>query len=1033
MERSDGEQGVTMTETKYQLLATTAVALSFAIAAPAAAQSAGPEDPQAAAETEALDVHAEERLSPMTAGGSGGTIRPFGGGINPNAGAIRGFAGPIVGTAGAIRGFSDPTASAGAIRGFAGAIRGFAGAIRGFTTTVNTTTGMDAAFWGSLKPQAGTLSVSGGAIRGFMGELDVMGGAIRGFSDAMRTSTGTLLTYQSGKTTYDGMHGAIMNMVAKSEAQFGPAVQARTGKTFSTGFTSVLFNKYGIKANDPTSLVGMDEFGIEMFLLDWQDNLLNYSGQDQVDHWMKSIGWSPALTQSLGNGADTKIGILDYGTTTFDGINTVVTWGGYANAGKNYQVHGSAVSSLITGKHDGRGVMGIAPDAQVIGYNPFDYTGTAGWTDITNGVKYMLSNGASVINASLGVPGKVLSSGWNDVFLDKAISDQAKKHVFVLAAGNEGVTHHKDDKVRWDFDRNPNIILVGSVDHTGTISQFSNRPGEAQFDKVAGNDPLGTDKLRDRFIVAPGEFLLVNDGQGGVTRMSGTSFAAPLVSGTIALVHDRWPWLADNPVDTTSLILYSARDVGEAGVDGVYGRGMLDVQKALEPGNFFSLKWKQSVNGVVKDTTATNVLNTTLTTRNTWEANSVYFTVFEGTGTLKDSYRDFHIPMSTKLIGQNVGTTQEQFSGYLQSRFWTWFNANKKVGFAGEGCDGCDDNGFTARYMASPVAKVAGLNATAFAVPRTYKPGLRQSDVPFDTGLALRSADGRFGFRFGSGEGAAFTGQKGFGLLSDYDVLTGGANPYLGLASGAGYAAVDMKIGDKVTVSTGVSRQNAVMDFDQMNAQERQILGSIDPYAATANTMVVTYQANDKFSANIGYTLLNEDSALLGVRSLNPMDMRDGTTTDATTIGADYKVARGLTMSVTGTVGRTRTGDSSQGIAVGEGGLISSAWQVAVAKNGVLDGNDRARLTLAQPLHVERGQIGFTGVEVIDRQTGELGDVTQFANYSGGNRRFVAEAMYGRTMIDGAAEFSFFGRADLGANDRTEAAVTLGGSFRLGF
>ena len=79
------------------------------------------------------------------------------------------------------------------------------------------------------------------------------------------------------------------------------------------------------------------------------------------------------------------------------------------------------------------------------------------------------------------------------------------------------------------------------------------------------------------------------------------------------------------------------------------------------------------------------------------------------------------------------------------------------------------------------------------------------------------------------------------------------------------------------------------------------------------------------------------------------------------------------------------------------------------------------------------GRIGFTGVEVIDRQTGELGDVTQYSEFNGGKRRFVAEAMYGRSMLDGAGEFNFFGRADMGADQRTQATFTLGGGFRLGF
>ena len=66
------------------------------------------------------------------------------------------------------------------------------------------------------------------------------------------------------------------------------------------------------------------------------------------------------------------------------------------------------------------------------------------------------------------------------------------------------------------------------------------------------------ERLMDRFIVAPGELILLPDGQGGFVRRSGTSFAAPLVSGAIALLHDRWPWLANYPDESVDIILLSA-------------------------------------------------------------------------------------------------------------------------------------------------------------------------------------------------------------------------------------------------------------------------------------------------------------------------------------------------------------------------------------------------------------------------------------------------------------------------------------------
>ena len=55
--------------------------------------------------------------------------------------------------------------------------------------------------------------------------------------------------------------------------------------------------------------------------------------------------------------------------------------------------------------HDRNGVMGIAPNATVVAYNPFDSTGTASWSAIRTGVLSLAERNASIINMSLGVSG----------------------------------------------------------------------------------------------------------------------------------------------------------------------------------------------------------------------------------------------------------------------------------------------------------------------------------------------------------------------------------------------------------------------------------------------------------------------------------------------------------------------------------------------------------------------------------------------------------------------------------------------------
>ena len=1011
------------------------MATTLLMAAPVQAQTAAPEPETAVpAETAQIEVASaqtllsQERL--IALGGGGGVIRPFGGGILPYAGTIRTFAGPISGSAGTIRSFSgDATASAGTIRTFAGTIRSFAGTIRSFQSGVVPVTGPDSTFWGKMYPASGSLTANAGTIRSFAGDFEGMAGTIRSFAGTIRSFDGTLLTWDNGSSQYGDLNTQIAAMVAGSKATWGAAVTAQTGKTFEAAFADRMLGKYGIDLSNAQSLVGMDEVGVELFLMDWYDNLALYSGADSVDHWMKAVNWNPRITQDLGSGKDSKIGLLDF-TVTGEGVSNIVKASGVSGV---TGIHGSAVLSLMAAAHDGRGVMGIAPGASVVSYNPFDASYTAGWADITAGVANLVKNGATIINMSLGVPGWTLNQGWNSVFIDDTLGKEAKKRVFVLAAGNDGITQTQN--VTWAFDKNPAIIVVGSVDPNGVISEFSNRPGTVCLTQDGQLGPGGActtdpkhDKLMNRFIVAPGEWMLVSDGAGGVTRMSGTSFAAPLVSGTVALIHDRWPWLRDRPKDTADLILSSARDVGAPGTDPVYGRGMLDVAAALSPASLGALKYKISINGAgLQDVQASTLTADQRAAQITfWEANKAYITGFDDT---ISSYRDFSIALSSRLSGQTVGTSAEQFNSYLTARFLDWFRNGGNMTKDGKGLRAA----FGASRYAAALPVGGGMVAQMTAAPKAYRPGFRQDGVPYETGVALASANGGYGFRFGTGRGGAALGSTGFAMQSDYDVASGGANPYLGFASGSGYAALDVAVAHNLRVSTGIARQDATRDLRFMTAEQRAGAGRLQPYQATATTVTVAYQPASWANVSVAYTGLDEASGLLGTQSLVRSDLANGTHSDAGTAALNVEVTPTLAVSGTATWGRTREGDvARQGIAVSQGGAWSSAYQAAVTKVGLF-GGDRVRLTVAQPLHVEAGSIDVANVQVIDRLTGELGNVVQTFKLAGGERRYLGELLYGRSLMGGRADLNLFGRANLQGQRRSgEAALTVGGSFRLG-
>ncbi|MFM8375577.1 MAG: S8 family peptidase, partial [Phenylobacterium sp.] len=437
-----------------------------------------------------------------------GDIQPFWGDIQPLWGDIQPFWGDIQPFWGDIQPFQNPGSSTS-------------------TLSTSSTTGA-VSFWGSLPGYRDAKGVANGEKVG-----EYWKGAGAKWEEVM---TVWARAQKSGSRSDLNEVNSKVGEVIKTAGEFwSTTYTAQTGKTFTSGFVTPLLAKYGIKTSDPTTYAKLTTSQQAMLFMEFYDGLMSYSKADHVDHWMGTVHWNPQLTQTMGSGADTVIGLLDF--TVLNGSivrNNVVNYDG---ASKFTNGHGAAVAGLMVGAHDGTGVMGISPRSRVIAFNPFDETGTAGWEDIATGVKMLTTNKASIVNMSLGVPGTTLDQGWNGVFSRADVSPTAKNSLFIVAAGNQGV--RQSTSIDWNYATNPEILVVGSVTLDGRISNFSNRPGTACL-LSNGKCPEGA-RLMDRFLVAPGELILVEDDAGGVKRASGTSFAAPLVTGAAALIQDRWP------------------------------------------------------------------------------------------------------------------------------------------------------------------------------------------------------------------------------------------------------------------------------------------------------------------------------------------------------------------------------------------------------------------------------------------------------------------------------------------------------------
>jgi len=819
-------------------------------------------------------------------------------------------------------------------------------------------------------------------------------------------------------------------MEQDAAASWGEAVQKRTGKSFSAGFSQPFFAEWEVDLADPQSLADLTAFERQAMMLDWYDNLMLFSGMDRVDYWMNLVNWSPVLTENQGGGSNAIIGVVDFfAAGNADVQSKVIYAGGYQNV---QSAHGAAVSSLLVASHDGTGIMGIAPNAQIAAFNPFDESLTASWDDVRAGMAAIGKRGASVVNLSLGVPGSVLPAEWRDVFRNSTIKAFKDQSLYVIAAGNDGIAQQTNVEMKDALDST--FILVGSVDPDGLLSAFSNVPGYAclTVDGQCKNTAVwnesskefqGTDYLKEsgllmnRFLVAPGEMILVSDGDGGVTRMSGTSFAAPLVSGAIALIQDRWPWLKQKPREVAKIILESAQDIGAPGVDPVYGHGLLDIEAAQSPLDFGKLKYyltdgSTSIGEVgVQQLRQNGVVSA-------WSAQDLFFVAFENLGTTE---RDFLIPLSSRLFGSSAyGVPFQEFAyngltKWLgQSAFASGFSDSRQIPAVALG------NGWS-----------MAMRGRTEAVPSTT--GQRTKLV---SSVELSNPESGIAFGFGTGDGAvALGGGSALQRSSDFDPYSGGANPLLGFASGDAHVSARYALGSRLDVSLGLTRQDRGIGQDIATGRfapgDEVLLSSLDGYHAQATTARLDYRPVTPVTLSVSYTRLAEEGAFFGVRSLDRSDFGDSTVSDGLSLAADAQIGGGFSLFASGTMSRSNSqGDAAFGIDE----AVGTAFQAGFAKQALLGRSDQLRLTLAQPLTVEQGYIDMRMVGVIDRETGEKGIISQrVAIGAPEQRRYRMEAFYGTDMLEGTGSLGLFGTAELRETTAEVPGFTVGGNMRLAF
>jgi subtilisin family serine protease len=258
--------------------------------------------------------------------------------------------------------------------------------------------------------------------------------------------------------------------------------------------------------------------------------------------------------------------------------------------------HGTHVAGIIAGARNGVGIMGVAPNAELVLVKVLHNDGHGSFEDTLAGIIYAADVGVDVINLSLGAsfwrPDELASDvAALRVAETKAINYANRKGATVIvAAGNDAINFNNNHSLFSIYADIPNVLAVSAtgpigwgLDPTTSLDRFasySNYGSPISFAAPGGDFVYpGSETCSIAGVSAPCfAFDLVFSAGGKVNGANryfwsaGTSMAAPHAAGVAALI------IGNNggsmsPARVKSAMAQRSADLGKKGQDPYYGFG----------------------------------------------------------------------------------------------------------------------------------------------------------------------------------------------------------------------------------------------------------------------------------------------------------------------------------------------------------------------------------------------------------------------------------------------------------------------------
>lgn len=563
--------------------------------------------------------------------------------------------------------------------------------------------------------------------------------------------------------------------------------------------------------------------------------------------------------------------------------------------------HGTHVAGIIAAarNYTSGGMMGMAYGATILPVKVLKKDGSGTTAMIDAGLRFAVSKAAPIVNMSLGT-----ASAFTDTAFREAVT---AGQLIVAAAGNSGLANPgwpaRFAKESW---ANGQIIAVGAVDANNVIASFSNRAGDtAAF-----------------YVVAPGVAIPSTYLNNGYTKLSGTSMAAPVVTGAATQIKGRWGHLTAPEI--AELLFTTATDLGAPGTDAVYGRGLINVGAAMDPvgGLTTTAADGSSVDVLATDADITSALAGLYGLGDSGELQVVAF----------DAYRrDYAVDLGAVLKRQRISLAA------------SLARADRRLHLT----EAVLADGTRLAFALDRPAHVRSGHGAWDPVHTEKLVGLSYAHTGPDgrqrfAGFGL--ADQAFGLQ-GTDPGRALVGVPGI------------ADPYLALVPQAAYA------GAGVPLAGGLLRAGLLGTALRASVLDQYGAASIDARQAKATALEFQRMFAAGAVATLGGYQLQESGALLGSQGRGALALGDASRTTAASAGLAWSPAAGWALGARMSWGRTAAQVQPSQLISGLSAQHTRGWALAAAAADRWRAGDRLSIGLEQPLRTEHGSLSFDAVQ----------------------------------------------------------------------